>query len=99
MHESERSKPSRWIPFAWMPNYDEAKATLRPAKGYESHRSRRARLEHQCLAYIFAGWDERTAERIKVIWGGNTERQTKLYLGAVVVDHPQLDKFTGGSCT
>ena len=80
-----------------MPNYDEAKAK-RPLKGYESHRSRRARLELQCLAYVFDCWDERTAERIQVVWAGKIERPTKLYLGAVVVDHPQLDKFTGGSC-
>ena len=99
MHESERSKPIRWIPFAWMPNYDEAKATKRPGKGYESHPARRARLEHQCLAYVFAGWEERSAERIKVTWEGKIERQTRIYLGAIVVDHPQLDKFTGGSCT
>ena len=99
MHESERSKPGRWLPFAWMPNYDEAKARQRPTAGYECHRSRRARLEHQCLSYIFDRWDERTAERIKLMWEGKIELPTKLYLGAIVVDHPQLDKFTGGSCT
>jgi hypothetical protein len=97
MYESKRSKPKRWVPFAWMPNYDEAKAK-RPGTGYESHRSRRARLELQCLAYVFDRWDERTAERIQVVWAGKIQRPTKVYLGAVVVDHPQLDKFTGGSC-
>ena len=99
MHESERSKPIRWIPFAWMPNYDEAKAPERPEKGYDCHRSRRARLEHQALALVFERWDERSAQRIEVMWEGKIKRQTRIYLGAVVVDRPQLDKFTGGSCT
>jgi hypothetical protein len=26
--------------------------------------------------------------------GGTIERQTQIYVAAVVVDHPQLDKFT-----
>ncbi len=73
MHESEHSKPRRWVPFAWMPNYDKAKAN-RPLQGYDSRRSRRARLELQsrvqCLAYVFAYCDERhTAELIQVVWG------------------------------
>jgi hypothetical protein len=99
MHESERSKPSRWVPFAWMPVYKEELAPNRQKQGYDSHKARRARLEHQALAYVLHDWDERTAERKKVFWGGSTERQTKVYLGAVVVDHPQLDKYTAGSRT
>lgn len=63
------------------------------------HRSRRARLEHQALALVFERWDERSAQRIEVMWEGKIKRQTRIYLGAVVVDHPQLDKFAGGSCT
>ena len=94
MHESERSKPSRWVPFAWMPVYKEELAPNRPKTGYHSHKARRVRLEHQALAYVLSDWDERTAESKKVFWGGSTERPTKIYLGAVVVDHPQLDKFT-----
>ena len=98
MHESERCKPLRWIPFAWMPVYHEALTPDRPTQGYEGHPARRARLEHEALAYALAGWDERTAETVDVVWGGTTRLQTRVYLGAVVVDHPQLDKFTGGTC-
>ena len=47
MHESERSKPSRWVPFAWMPVYKEELAPNRPKTGYHSHKARRVRLEHQ----------------------------------------------------
>ena len=97
MHESERSKPSRWVPFAWMPVYKEELAPNRPKTGYDSHKARRVRLEHQALAYVLHDWDERTADKMKVFWEGKIERDTKVYIGAVVVDHPQLDKFTAGS--
>jgi len=33
---------------------------------------------------------------MQLYWGGNILRPSKLYLAAVVVDHPQLDKFVGG---
>ena len=82
-----------------MPVYKDELAPNRPTKGYDSHTARRARLKHQALAYVFADWDERTADARKVVWGGKIERPTKLYLGAVVVDHPQLDKFTAGART
>ena len=82
-----------------MPVYKEELAPNRPKTGYHSHKARRVRLEHQALAYVLSDWDERTAESKKVFWGGSTERPTKIYLGAVVVDHPQLDKFTAGSGT
>jgi hypothetical protein len=98
MHKSERCKPLRWIPCAWMPVYNEALAPDRPTQGYEGHPARCARLEHEALAYALAGWDERTAETVDVVWGGTTRLQTRVYLGAVVVDHPQRDKFTGSTC-
>ncbi len=82
-----------------MPVYKEELAPNRPKTGYDSHKARRVRLEHQTLAHVLYDWNERTAERKKVSWGGSTERQTKVYLGAVVVDHPQLDKYTEGSRT
>jgi hypothetical protein len=43
MHESERAKPARWTPFAWMPVYKEELAPNRPTKGFDSHTARRAR--------------------------------------------------------
>ena len=68
-----------------------------PGQGYEGHPARRARLEHQALSHVFFYFDARTAQAQKVAWGGKTVlvRDTKIYLGAVIVDHPQLDKFTG----
>ena len=98
-HESERSKPSSWIPFAWMPVYKDALAPRRPSQGMQGHAARRVRLEHQALAHVFENWDERTAEPVDLRWGGSILRKTKIYLAAVVVDHPQLDKYTGGGTT
>jgi hypothetical protein len=97
-HESERSKPN-WVPFAWMPIYDPKLAPGRPGKGFESHTARAARLEHQALSYVFANWDERTQDAVELCWGGSTLRKSRFFLAAVVVDHPQLDRFAGaGEC-
>ena len=94
--ESERSKPSAWIPFAWLPIYDSRLAPKRPDhKGYHSHPARRIRLEHQALAHGLADWDARTQSAFHWYGGGSVLRQSKLHLAAVVVDHQQLDKFAG----
>ncbi len=98
MHESERCKPLRWIPFAWMPVYNEVLAPDRSTQGYDGHPARCARLEHEAMAQILGEWDERTAGTFDVVWEGTTRRQTRVCLGAVVVDHMQLDKFTGSTC-
>ncbi len=62
------------------------------------HPARRARLEHEALAYALGRWDVRTAETFNVVWGGTTRLQTRVYLGAVVVDHVQLDKYFESTC-
>ena len=78
-----------------MPNYDDKLAPDRPKNGYESHTPRRLRLEHEALSVVFKDWDERTSEAVSLYWGGKILRKSKVYLSAVVVDHPQLDKFAG----
>jgi len=95
-HESVRSQATSWIPFAWMPVYDDKKAPRRPARGFHSHSARRLRLEHEALSHVFKDWDIRTSNTVPLSWGGKILRLSKVYLAAVVVDHPQLDKFVGG---
>ena len=97
MHESERCQARRWTPCAWMPLFDEKKAPGRPTQGYESCPARRMRLEHQCLGYMIQQFEERAAAKQKhsVLWGGDEKRDTVVYIGGVIVDHQQLDKFTG----
>jgi len=96
-HEGVRNQATSWIPFAWLPAYDEKLAPLRPSNGYESHTYRRIRMEHQALSIVFKDWDLRTKDAVQLYWGGKILRDSKLYLAAVVVDHPQLDKFAGSS--
>ncbi len=38
-----------WIPFAWIPAYDDQLAPNHDKAGFESHTARRARLEHEAL--------------------------------------------------
>ena len=72
---------------------------MRPGTGYESHTPRRIRLEHEALSVAFKDWDLRTRDTVQLYWGGKIVRDSKVYLAAVVVDHPQLDKFAGsGKC-
>ena len=94
-HEGVRNQAISWIPFAWMPVYDDKLAPLRPKQGYESHTPRRLRLEHEALSVVFKDWDDRTRDVVKLYWGGTVQRNSKVYVAAVVVDHPQLDKFAG----
>ena len=78
-----------------MPVYDEKLAPNRPSYGYESHTPRRVRMEHEAMSIVFKDWDIRTRDAVQLYWGGKILRDSKLYLAAVVLDHPQLDKFAG----
>ena len=72
------------------------KAPNRPKQGYEGSPARRVRLEHQCLTYVLRKFEEHTAKKkLSVLWGGDEQRDTAVYIGAAIVDHPQLDKLTG----
>ena len=95
-HEGVRTQATSWIPFAWMPAYDDQLAPNRDKAGFESHTARRVRLEHEALSHVFKDWDVRTKDAMQLYWGGKHLRSSKLYLAAVVVDHPQLEKFVGG---
>jgi len=95
-HEGVRTQATSWIPFAWMPVYDDKLAPKRDASGFHGHTARRVRLEHEALSYVFKNWEARTRDAVQLYWGGKILRSSKVYLAAVVVDHPQLDKFVEG---
>ena len=97
MHEGVRTQATLWIPFAWMPVYYPKLAPDRLGKGFASHTARRLRLEHDSLAHVFKDWDIRTRDAVQLPWGGLTLCLSKVYLAAIVVYHPQLDKFAGSS--
>ena len=95
-HEGVGTQATSWIPFAWMPVYDEKLAASCDSSGYKGHTARRVRLKHEAHSYVFKDWDARTRDILQLHWGGKVLRNSKVYLAAVVVDHPQLDKFVGG---
>ena len=71
LHESERSKITAWIPFAWMPVYEDTLAPDRLSQGFHGHPARRQRLEHQALCYVFQNWEDRTRDAVQLAWGGS----------------------------
>ncbi len=56
-HEGVRTQAASWIPFAWMPAYDDKLAPSRDKSGFESNAARRVRLEHKALLHVFKDWD------------------------------------------
>ena len=56
-HEGVRTQATSWIPFAWMPAYDDKLAPNRDKAGFESHTARRVRLEHEALSHVFKDWE------------------------------------------
>ena len=82
-----------------MPVYDPKLAPDCQGQGFASHTARRLRLEHEGLAHVFQDWDSQTRDAVQLHWGGLTHsprcirRLSKVYLAAVVVNHPQFDKF------
>ena len=74
-HEGVRTQATSWIPFAWMPVYDEKLAPNRPARGYQSHTPRRIRLDHEALSHIFKDWDVRTRESMQLYWENSASLQ------------------------
>jgi hypothetical protein len=54
LHEGVRTQATSWIPFAWMPAYDDRLANRdRDKAGFENHTARRLRLEHEALSFVF----------------------------------------------
>ncbi len=46
----------------------------KPGEGYESHKARRVRLEHQAMAYVLHDWDECTADKKAGFLGGQNRK-------------------------
>ena len=78
-----------------MPVYINTLAPVRHGQGYESNTARLIRLKHEALSVVFNNWEVLTRESVQLYWGGKTLHTSKLYLAAVIVDHPQLDNFAG----
>ena len=97
LYEDERTKPRNWIPVGWIPVYNEQRDT-RPSQGFESTSARKIRLYHQCWIEFLDGWAERTKDAILLPWADGVSRMTRLYIGGVMGDQQEGDKYTGEPC-
>ena len=99
LHENERCKPAAWIPVGWLPSYIDARAKgLRPAKGYESIPARKMRLFHKCWIEFLDGWAERTSDAMILTWADCVQRSSRIFLGGLLGDRQEGDKFAGEPC-
>jgi hypothetical protein len=97
LHEDERCKPRNWIPVGWIPVYDESR-DKRPTKGFDSTSARKYRLYHQCWIEFLDKWAERTKDAILLPWADGVTRLTRLFIGGVLGDQQEGDKYTGEPC-
>ena len=97
LHEDERSKPSAWIPVGWLPVYNEER-DKRPGRGYESASARKHRLYHSCWVEFLDRWAERTKESDVLPWADGKSRKTRFFLGGVLGDQQEGDRYTGEPC-
>ena len=97
LHEDERMKPRNWIPVGWIPVYDESR-DKRPGQGFDSTSARKIRLYHQCWIEFLDKWAERTKDAILLPWADGVTRSTRLFIGGVLGDQQEGDKYTGEPC-
>jgi hypothetical protein len=97
LHEDERMKPRNWIPVGWIPVYDDSR-DKRPGTGFESSAARKIRLYHQCWIEFLDGWAARTKDAMLLPWADGVTRSTRLFIGGVMGDQQEGDKYTGEPC-
>ncbi len=95
--EKERTEPNNWVPVGWLPVYDE-KLDRRPAQGDESTPARKIRFHHQCWIEYLDGWADRTKDAILLPWADGFSRLTRLFIGGVMGDQQEGEKYTGEPC-
>ena len=97
LHEEERTKPRNWVPVGWIPVYDDSR-DKRPGRGFDAASARKIRLYHQCWIEFLDGWAERTKDAMLLPWADGVTRSTRLFIGGVMGDQQEGDKYTGGAC-
>jgi hypothetical protein len=97
LHEDERLKPRNWVPVGWLPVYDESR-DKRPKTGFDSTSARKVRLYHACWIEFLDQWAERTRNAILIAWADGQSRWTRLFIGGVLGDQQEGDKYTGEPC-
>jgi hypothetical protein len=99
LHEDDRNKPRNWVPVGWIPLYDDSR-DKRPGhwQGFDSTSARKIRLCHQCWIEFPDGWAERTKDAMLLPLADGVTRYTRLFIGGVMGDQQERDKYTGESC-
>ncbi len=77
--------------------YDESR-DKRPAQGFDSTSARKFRLYHQCWIEFLDKWAQRTKDAILLPWADRANRLTRLFIGGVLGNQQEGDKYTGEPC-
>ncbi len=96
-HEKECTKPRNWVPVGLLPVYDESR-DKRPGTGYKSTSARKIRLYPQCWTSFLDGWAEslRTKDTVLLTWANGDICLTRLFIGCIMRDQQEGDKYSGG---
>jgi hypothetical protein len=97
LHEDERMKPKNWVPVGWLPVYNESR-DLRRKQGFDSTSARKVRLYHACWIEFLDRWAERTRDAMNIPWADGKNRWTRLFIGGVMGDQQEADRYTGEPC-
>ncbi len=81
----------------WIPVYDESRDML-PDKGYDSTAAQKYRLHHAGWVEFLDKWVESTDDPILSPWADGKTRWTRLFIGGVLGDQQEADKYTGETC-
>ena len=56
------------------------------------------RLFHRCWIEFLDGWAERTRNAVILTWADGVQRSSRIFLGGLLGDQQEGDKFTGEPC-
>ena len=87
-------KPTNSVPVGWLPVYNESR-DQRPAKGYETTSATKIRLH---WTEFFERWAEQTKYAVPTPWAEGVTRMPRLFIGGVMGDRQEGDKYTGKPC-
>jgi hypothetical protein len=97
LHEDERMKPKNWVPVGWLPVYNESR-DLRRKTGFDFTSARKVRLYHACWIEFLDRWAECTRDAMNIPWADGKNRWTRLFIGGVMGDQQEGDRYTGEPC-
>ncbi len=67
-------------------------------QGFDLTSARKFRLYHQCWIEFLDKWVERTKDAILLPWADGVIRLNRIFIGGVLGDQQEGDKYTGEPC-